>query len=255
MTERSPKNGHAHGEQAQRINRILSLAGITSRRKADDWIRSGRVMVNGHLLNEPGIRAIWGIDHICVDGQEIPKPSARIYLLLNKPFGYMSSLSDPQGRPLVTDLLMGVPQRVYPVGRLDFDTLGLLFFTNDGEWAHRMTHPRFQVPRTYKVTVPGSINDESVALLKKGVQLPDGSTVRSKTTVITRSERQSILRMTITEGKSRQVRRMLEAVGHSVVHLIRTGFGKITLGDLKIGEYRHLETEEVEAMKKSVGMV
>ena len=255
MGELSPGNGHAHGEQAQRINRILSLAGITSRRKADDWIRSGRVMVNGRLLNEPGTRAIWGIDRICVDGQEIPKPSERLYLLLNKPFGYMSSLSDPQGRPLVTDLVKDVLQRVYPVGRLDFDTLGLLFFTNDGEWAHRMTHPRFQVPRTYKVTVPGIIKDESVALLRQGVQLPDGSTVRSKTSVITRSARQSILRMTITEGKSRQVRRMVEAVGHSVVHLIRTGFGKITLGDLKIGEYRHLETEEVEAMKKSVGMV
>jgi len=233
MTERSPKNEHAHGEQSQRINRILSLAGITSRRKADDWIRSGRITVNGRLLNEPGTRATWGIDRICVDGQEIPKPSARIYLLLNKPFAYMSSLSDPQGRPLVTDLLMGVPQ----------------------EWAHRMTHPRFQVPRTYKVTVPGIINDESVALLRKGVQIPDGSTARSKTSVITRSARQSVLRMTITEGKSRQVRKMVEAVGHSVVHLIRTGFGIITLGDLKVGEYRHLETVEVESMKKLVGMV
>jgi 23S rRNA pseudouridine2605 synthase len=255
MTKRSPKNGPAHGEQAQRINRILSLAGITSRRKADDWIKSGRVTVNGRLLNEPGTKATWGIDRICVDGQEIPNPSARLYLLLNKPFGYMSSLSDPQGRPLVTDLLTGVPQRVYPVGRLDFDTLGLLFFTNDGEWAHRMTHPRFQVPRTYKVTVPGIINDESVALLRKGVQLPDGSMVRSKTSVITRNARQSLLRMTITEGKSRQVRKMVEAVGHSVVHLIRTGFGKITLGDLKVGEYRHLETVEVESMKQLVGLV
>jgi 23S rRNA pseudouridine2605 synthase len=255
MTELLQKNGHAHGEQAQRINRILSLAGITSRRKADDWIKSGRVTVNGRLLNEPGTKATWGIDRICVDGQEIPNPSARLYLLLNKPFGYMSSLSDPQGRPLVTDLLTGVPQRVYPVGRLDFDTLGLLFFTNDGEWAYRMTHPRFQVPRTYKVTVPGIINDESVALLRKGVQLPDGSMVRSKTSVITRSARQSLLRITITEGKSRQVRKMVEAVGHSVVHLIRTGFGKITLGDLKVGEYRHLETVEVESMKQLVGLI
>ncbi len=255
MAELSPKNQHARGEQPRRINRILSLAGITSRRKADDWIRSGRVMVNGRLLNEPGGRAIWGLDRICVDGLEIPKPSARLYLLLNKPFGYISTLSDPQGRPLVTDLLKDIPQRVYPVGRLDFDTLGLLFFTNDGEWAHRMTHPRFQVPRTYKVTVPGMIEDKSIALLRKGVQLPDGSTVRSKTSVITRSARQSILRMTITEGKSRQVRRMIESVGYSVVHLIRTGFGKITLGDLKVGEYRHLETVEVESMKKLVGMI
>jgi len=255
MTDQSPKNRRPCGEQAQRINRILSLAGMTSRRKADDWIKSGRVMVNGRLLNEPGTRAVWGVDRICVDGQEIPKPSERLYLVLNKPFGYMSSLSDPQGRPLVTDLLKGVHQRVYPVGRLDFDTLGLLLFTNDGQWAYRLTHPRFQVPRTYKVTVPGSIKDESIAHLRKGVQLTDGSMVRSKTNVITHNVKQSTLRMTITEGKSRQVRRMMEAVGYRVVHLIRTGFGKIRLGDLKIGEYRHLETTEVDEMKKLVGMI
>jgi len=255
MTDQSPQNRRPCGEQAQRINRILSLAGMTSRRKADDWIKSGRVMVNGRLLNEPGTRAVWGVDRICVDGQEIPKPSERLYLVLNKPFGYMSSLSDPQGRPLVTDLLKGVHQRVYPVGRLDFDTLGLLLFTNDGQWAYRLTHPRFQVPRTYKVTVPGSIKDESIAHLRKGVQLTDGSMVRSKTNVITHNVKQSTLRMTITEGKSRQVRRMMEAVGYRVVHLIRTGFGKIRLGDLKIGEYRHLETEEVDEMKKLVGMI
>jgi pseudouridine synthase len=255
MTNRSTENRPAYGEQPQRINQILSLAGITSRRKADDWIKSGRVMVNGRLLNEPGTRAIWGLDHICVDGQEIPKPSERLYLMLNKPFGYMSSLSDPQGRPLVTDLLKDVSQRVYPVGRLDFDTLGLLLFTNDGQWAYRLTHPRFQVPRTYKVTVPGIIKDELIVLLRKGVQLPDGSTVRSKTSVIAHNVKQSILRMTITEGKSRQVRRMIEAAGYRVVHLIRTGFGKIKLGDLKIGEYRYLETEEVDEMKKLVGMI
>jgi 23S rRNA pseudouridine2605 synthase len=244
-----------HDKQAQRLNRILSLAGITSRRKADDLIKSNRVMVNGRLVKEPGVRAIWGSDRICVDGQEIPKPTERLYLMLNKPFGYISSLSDPQGRPLVTELLRDIPQRVYPVGRLDFDTLGLLLFTNDGEWAHHMIHPRFRVPRTYKVTVAGNVRDESVNLLRKGVQLEDGSKVKSKANVITRSERQSILRITITEGKSRQVRRMLEAAGYSVIHLIRTGFGKITLGNLKVGEYRYLETKEVEEMKKLVGMI
>ena len=249
------KNKREHSRQAQRLNRILSLAGITSRRKADDLIKSDRVMVNGRLIKEPGVRAIWGSDRICVDGQEIPKPTERLYLMLNKPFGYISSLSDPQGRPLVTELLRDIPQRVYPVGRLDFDTLGLLLFTNDGEWAHHMIHPRYRVPRTYKVTVAGNVRDESVNLLRKGVHLEDGSKVQSKANVITRSERQSILRITITEGKSRQVRRMLEAAGYSVVHLIRTGFGKITLGNLKVGEYRYLETKEVEEMKKLVGMI
>ena len=255
MAELLRRDKRAHGDRAQRVNRILSLAGISSRRKADDLIKSGRVIVNGRLVTEPGVRAIWGSDRICVDGLEIPKPTERLYLMLNKPFGYISSLFDPQGRPLVTELLRDIPQRIYPVGRLDFDTLGLLLFTNDGEWAHHMTHPRYRVPRTYKVTVAGNVRDESVSLLRKGIQLEDGSKVQSKANVITRSERQSILRITITEGKTRQVRRMLEALGYSVVHLIRTGFGKIRLGNLKVGEYRYLETEEVEEMKKLVGMI
>lgn len=255
MAEQSPNKGQAENRQAMRINRILSLTGITSRRKADALIKSGRVMVNGRLVKEPGSRAIWGTDCICVDGQEIQKPSERLYVMLNKPFGYMTSLSDPQGRPLVTDLLKEIPQRLYPVGRLDFDTLGLLLFTNDGEWAHRMTHPRYRVPRTYKVTVAGRINDESIGLLQRGVQVKDGSICRSKVKLVSRNKKQSILKMTITQGKSRQVRRMIEAVGYVVVHLIRTDFGRITLGDLKVGEYRYLETTEVEEMKKLVGMI
>jgi 23S rRNA pseudouridine2605 synthase len=244
-------------EQAlpQRINRILASAGLTSRRKADEWIKAGRVKVNGQVVNELGTRAVWGSDRIEVDCEGIPKPSARLYLLLNKPFGYICTLKDPQGRPLVTDLLRDIPQRVYPVGRLDFDTLGLLLLTNDGEWAYRMMHPRYQVPRTYKVTVTGEITDEAVRLLRKGVQLEDGPSGRSRPTVISRNPRQSILRITITQGKSRQIRRMLDTVGYDTVHLIRTGFGNLTLGDLKVGEYRHIETEEVVSLKKMVGMV
>ncbi len=252
---RSPSLHARSKGNALRINQILSLAGLTSRRKADEWIKSGRVAVNGRLVTELGTRAVWGFDSIEVDGAEIPKPSARIYLVLNKPFGYVCSLSDPEGRRLVTDLLKGVTQRVYPVGRLDFDTLGLLLFTNDGECAHRLTHPSYRVPRTYKVTVAGKITDEAISLLKRGVQLEDGPTGLSKTTLISRSEKQSIIRMTITQGKSRQVRRMLEAVGYRAVHLMRTGFGKLSLGDLRVGEYRHLEKEEIESLRKLVGLV
>ncbi|MBW2616162.1 MAG: rRNA pseudouridine synthase [Deltaproteobacteria bacterium] len=233
----------------------MTSAGLTSRREADEWIMAGRVKVNGQVVNELGTRAVWGLDRIEVDCQGIPKPGARLYLLLNKPFGYICSLKDPQGRPLVTDLLRGIPQRIYPVGRLDFDSLGLLLFTNDGDWAYRMMHPRYQVPRTYKVTVAGEITDEAVRLLRKGVHLEDGPSGRSRATVITRNQRQSILRVTITQGKSRQVRRMLDTVGYDTVHLIRTGFGNLTLGDLKVGEYRHLETEEVVSLKRMVGMV
>jgi 23S rRNA pseudouridine2605 synthase len=204
------------------------------------------------VVTEPGIRARWGVDRIQVDGEEIPGPAPRTYLMLNKPFGYLCSLNDPQGRPLVIDLLTDIPQRVYPVGRLDFDTMGLLLVTDDGEWAHRLTHPRYRVPRTYKVTVAGSLTDDAVHALRKGVPMEDGFSGPSKVAMIARNETQSVIRMTITQGKSRQVRRMLEAVGYRVIHLIRIGFGRLGLGNLKVGEYRHLETEEVMALKKIV---
>ena len=238
----------------QRINQILSLAGITSRRNADNLIKSGRVTVNGRRLKEPGARFLWGWDRICVDGQEIPRPTERIYLMINKPFGYISSLSDPEGRPLVTDLLKDVHQRVYPVGRLDFDTLGLLLFTNDGEWAHRMTHPRYRVPRTYKTELAGAVTEEALNRLRAGVRIDDGTPCRPKVTLVSRSQEKSIWRMTIRQGKSRQIRRMMDAVGYNVVHLTRISFGKLALGNLKVGEYRHLEAEEIASTKKFLRM-
>ena len=156
---------------AQRINKILSLAGLSSRRKADELIKAGRVMLNGHTVKKLGSRAIWGKESISVNGKEIPGPSERIYLMLNKPFGYISSLNDPEGRPVAVDLLKDVTERVYSVGRLDFDSLGLLLFTNDGEFSHRLTHPRYHVPRIYKVTVKGLISEDALKSLRNGVQL------------------------------------------------------------------------------------
>ncbi len=211
-------------------------------------------MVNGRVVSEAGSQAIWGIDSIKLDGQEIPEPFERIYLMLNKPFGYISALSDPAGRPIVTHLLKDVGERVYPVGRLDFDSLGLLLFTNDGEWAYHLTHPKYHVPRTYKVTLEGKISREALDSLRKGIRLEDGLTGPSKITLLQQDKKRSVVRMTITVGKSRLVRRMFEAVGYGVVHLIRTGFGTIELGNLKIGNYRHLDLHEVRAMKKMVGM-
>ena len=228
---------------------------MTSRRNADQLILSGRVTLNGKQVKALGTAAVWGLDTIRVDGREIPSPSERLYLVLNKPFGYICSLKDPEGRPLITDLLKDIPHRVYPVGRLDFDTLGLLLLTNDGEWAYRLTHPRYHVPRTYKVTVHGRITDQAIAKLRKGVLLEDGPSGPSKIGLIMRGEKQSIIRMTIKQGRTRQVRRMIEAAGFSVVHLIRTSFGDIELGDLKVGKYRHLDRGEVTASKKLVGMV
>ena len=238
----------------QRINQILSLAGITSRRKADDLLKSARVSVNGKVIREPGTQAVWGRDSIRVDGREIPAPSDRIYLMLNKPAGYVSSLKDPAGRPVVTDLLTDVRERVYLVGRLDFDTLGLLLLTNDGEWTHRLSHPRFHVPRTYKVTLEGTVSDEALEILRKGVDLEDGFSGPAKVVLVRREQGRTILRMTITSGKKHIVKRMADAVGFRVIHLLRTGFGVLELGRLKVGTFRHLEPDEVEAMKKLVGL-
>jgi 23S rRNA pseudouridine2605 synthase len=240
--------------QPQRINRILSLAGITSRRKADELIKAGRVMINGQVATEVGGKAVWGTDSIRVDGREIPLPDDRLYLMLNKPFGYISSLNDPAGRPIVSDLLKEVSQRVYPVGRLDFDSLGLLLLTNDGEWAYRLTHPRFRVPKTYKVTLDGVISHQALATLRKGVQLQDGFSGPAKVTAVGEDRGRSVVRLTLRLGRSRIVRRMMEAVGYQVIHLVRTGFGILELGGLKIGKYRNLEPDEVRDMKKLVGL-
>ena len=130
--------------------------------------------MNGRVIREPGTQAVWGKDSVKVNGHEIPGPSERVYLMLNKPAGYVSSLKDPEGRPVVTDLLTGIKERVYLVGRLDFGTLGLLLLTNDGEWAHRLSHPRFHVPKTYKVTLEGTVSEEALEILRRGVDLEDG---------------------------------------------------------------------------------
>ena len=248
------KNVHADvagsGNKMQRLNKILSAAGLASRRQADQWISAGRVAVNGRVIQKLGSTAIWGKDSIRVDGKKIPEPPGKIYLMLNKPFGYICSLRDPEGRPLVMDLLQDIPQRIYPVGRLDFDSLGLLLFTNDGEWAYRLTHPKYQIPRTYKVTMEGTITDQAMNRLRDGVPLHDGPSGSSSVTLLSKNERQTLIRMTITQGRSRQVRRMLEAVGYRVVHLVRISYGNLQLGNLKSGQYRYLLDNEIGAMKK-----
>ena len=235
-----------------RLNRILSLAGVASRRKADDLIKAGRIIINGQTVKEPGVQAFWGRDRIQLDGKEIPGPSLRIYLMLNKPFGYICSLKDPEGRHVVTELLKNIEERVYPVGRLDFDSLGLLLLTNDGEWANRLAHPRYHVPKTYKVTCQGPINDQILQHLTAGVHLEDGFIKPTKISLLERNAQRSLIRMTITSGRSRIIRRMLESQGHAVLQLIRIGFGTLELGDLKIGQYRHLEKQEMEALQKMI---
>ncbi|MFC1892095.1 pseudouridine synthase [Thermodesulfobacteriota bacterium] len=238
----------------QRINKILSQAGIDSRRNADDLIRTGRVKLNNTIVKELGTQAVWGEDSIKVDNSEIPSPSARTYIMLNKPFGYMCTQNDPEGRPIASDLLKDQKQRVYSVGRLDFDSIGLLLFTNDGEFSFRLTHPRYLVPKVYKVTVSGTVNEKALTALKEGVELEDGISKAVNVSLQSQSGNRSVVRLTITYGKNRVVRRMMEALGFNVIQLMRTGFGYLDLGGLKVGQYRYLEPREVKELKKLVGI-
>jgi 23S rRNA pseudouridine2605 synthase len=238
----------------QRLNRILSMAGVASRRKADEYIKNGRVKLNGQRVSELGTKAVWGTDSIKLDGKEIPAPSERKYIMLNKPFGYITSLADPEGRPVVSDLVKDIPERLYPVGRLDFDSIGLLILTNDGDFSYRLTHPKYHVSKTYKVTVDGMVDDETLRRLKDGVELDDGFSGRSKAGIIKQSGPRTVIRLTVFQGRNRLVRRMVEAAGCKVIQLMRTGFGGLEIGNLKIGRYRYLKTEEVSALKRSVGL-
>jgi len=241
-------------KKKERLNKIIAIAGITSRRRADELISSGLVSVNGLVEKRVGSKAVWGVDLINVDGHPIPDPPKKIYLLLNKPFGYVSTLHDPEGRPIIRDLVKDVKERIYPIGRLDFDSSGLLILTNDGDLAFRLMHPKFHIPRTYKVIVEGSISDKSVEKLTNGVTLDDGPTNPARVRIIEIKQGRSVVRITIFEGRSREIRRMCEAVGHKTLKLTRIGYGNLTLGDLKVGKYRHIINVEVKALRKSVGL-
>jgi 23S rRNA pseudouridine2605 synthase len=240
--------------RAERLNKILAAAGIASRRRADELISQGLVTVNGRKETKLGSQAVWGIDAIAVNGQPIPAPPKKIYLMLNKPFGYVCTLRDPEGRPIVRDLIKGVKERIYPLGRLDFDSMGLLILTNDGELSYRLMHPKYQIPRAYKAIIGGSISNASVEQLKTGILLDDGPTGPARVRVINRQHKRSVVRITIFEGKSREIRRMFEALGHKTLQLIRIGYGGLQLGDLKVGGYRHLKDGEVEALRTAVGL-
>jgi 23S rRNA pseudouridine2605 synthase len=232
----------------------LAQAGVASRRKCEELITSGRVKVNGAVVRELGTKVDPHQDEIVVDGQPIKRENL-VYLLLNKPTGVITSLRDPEGRRVVTDLLKGVRERVYPVGRLDYDTSGLLLLTNDGELANRIAHPSFEIEKVYRAWVKGIPSAENVRRLATGIELEDGRTAPGEARVLEtdRKGNRALLELVIHEGRNRQVRRMCEAIGHPVLSLERTRLGFLTLEGLKRGEYRPLTKEEVDRLKR--GMV
>ena len=229
----------------ERLQKILSQAGIASRRQAETMITAGRVTVNGMVVTELGTKADPAQDTITVDGRQIRANTVRRYILLYKPSGYLTTLKDPEGRPLVTDLLKGIGERVFPVGRLDYNSEGLLLLTNDGEWANHLAHPRYEIDKEYHVRVQGQVTGDQLARLGTGVDLEDGRTAPATVAVLRESEHNTWISVIIHEGRYRQVRRMCEAVGLSVVRLRRNRYGFLDLSGLRPGEFRELTAEEV----------
>jgi 23S rRNA pseudouridine2605 synthase len=232
----------------ERLQKIISAAGVTSRRAAEELIREGRVRVNGTVVTELGTKADASKDHIKVDGKLINPQQPPTYLMLNKPAGFVTTMSDPEGRPTVQDLLKGVKTRVYPVGRLDYNTEGLLLMTNDGDFAHLITHPKHEFPKTYLAKVKGILDERQIALLENGMYLQDGRTAPAKVRKIRKEEANSWVEITIHEGRKRQVRRMFDHVGRSVIRLKRVRTGTLALGDLAEGTFRHLTPAEVKGL-------
>ncbi|HAM52355.1 MAG TPA: pseudouridine synthase [Nitrospiraceae bacterium] len=241
----------------QRLQKILAQAGIASRRLAEGLILEGRVTVNGEIA-VIGRKTDPSQDYIKVDGKLISGPMLKgpgsVYLMFHKPRGVVTTLRDPEGRPAITDFLGGIKYRVFPVGRLDYYSDGLLLLTNDGDFANAILHPSRKIPKTYLLKIKGAVDEKSIGELRRGVKLEDGWTMPAKVKRIKESENNSWIEITIYEGKKRQVRRMLEKVGHPVIKLKRTAINGLKLRDLKPGEIRHLTHEELSVIRKEIGI-
>src|SRR6185369_17029236 len=233
----------------ERLQKIISAAGIASRRASEELILNGQVAVNGVVVTELGTKADPANDHITVNGKPLQVSEQRLYILLNKPAGYMTTLDDPEGRPLVIDLLKDINERVYPVGRLDYNTEGLLLLTNDGDWANRLMHPRHEIEKEYHVRVRGKVHKSQLGQLAGGVEIDGRKTAPARVSLIKEGEQNDWLSISIHEGRNRQIRRMCEAVSLAVVRLKRVRYGNLVLGDLKPGEYRNLSPAEVNELR------
>jgi 23S rRNA pseudouridine2605 synthase len=236
----------------ERLQKIIAAAGIASRRKAEELISSGRVQVNGQIVTELGSKADAETDHIRVNGKLLHGAQRHVYLLLNKPKGYVTTMSDPEKRSTVMDLIHGVKGRVYPVGRLDYASEGLLLLTNDGDLAHRLMKAASHVPKTYVVKVAGTPKEDAIAKLRLGVSIAtdDGKRVKTGPALvkIVKEGANPWYEITLVEGRNRQIRRMFEAVGHHVEKIKRVRYGPLTL-DVPPGEFRSLTLKEVHRMK------
>lgn len=239
----------SHQKTQERLQKLIAQAGLASRRQAEEWIRQGRVTVNNKRAHI-GQSADLAADQIRIDGVVLKKAQQKITLLLNKPRGYVCSLKDPQGRPLVTDLIKDVPERLFPVGRLDYNTEGLLLLTNDGDLAQALSHPGKEVEKTYLVKVRGHVTKAMTEQMSTGLPLDDGMTLPAKVTNVRTVEGNCWFEISLREGRNRQVRRMCEFFGLTVVRLKRIKVAFLTLDGVRSGTYRHLFAVEVAKLKR-----
>ena len=231
-----------------RLQKYIADAGIASRRKAEELIKEGRVSVNGAVIDIMGYTIKDG-DVVSVDGEKILKAEAKVYYMLNKPKGYVTTVHDQFDRPCVLDLIKGeTTKRVYPAGRLDYNTEGLLILTNDGEFVNKITHPSYNIEKKYIAVINGKLTDVEAEKLRKGVVIDKKKTYPAKVFVSEIFKDKSVVEITISEGRNRQVRKMFEAVGHNVIDLKRVSLGNLTLGNLKTGKIRKLNPNEVQAL-------
>ena len=230
-----------------RLQRFLAQCGVASRRKAEDIIRSGRVSVNGVQIIDMGYKVL-ASDEILVDGEKVCPEEKKVYIMLNKPVGYVTTARDQFARKTALDLVSGIRERVFPVGRLDYDTSGLLILTNDGNFTYRMTHPRHEVEKVYRAEVVGVPSGEELAKFEEGLDIEDYRTSPSKIRIIREMGKTSIVEIVIHEGKNRQIRKMCEAIMHPVLTLRRVAVGGVELGSLPEGEWRYLKDDEIKSL-------
>ena len=236
-------------QEAQRLQKYLAALGVASRRACERLIAEGRVQVNGETVTRPGVKVTPGVDRVTLDGRPLSEAPRLRYILLYKPAGYICSAADERGRRTVLDLLDGVEERVYPVGRLDYDTSGLLLLTNDGELTNRLLHPSHEVEKTYLAQVETEPSAAALQRLRQGVMLSDGMTAPAAALARRTRQGRALVELTIHEGRNRQVRRMLEAVGHPVLRLKRVKLDRLDLTGLKPGRWRELTADEVRRLK------
>ena len=231
-----------------RLNKYISQAGIASRRKADELTLKGKVRINGAVMKEPGYD-VKEEDLVEVDGRVVKQDAKKVYVMLNKPIGFITSAADEKDRPTVMELVSEIEERLFPVGRLDYNTSGMLLMTNDGDLAFKLAHPKHHIYKTYRARVSGRLSDERLAKLRNGVDIGGFITSRAIVNVIKQAERSSVVEIKIFEGKNRQVRKMFAAVGNKVLDLERVAIGELYLGHLKQGHYRKLTRKEIEYLK------